>query len=149
MVDEPKSNPPSEPKIKVVDRRKFTADGDPVETVDQSAETEKSGRAASPGGAEAGEPEVETPRADPEPPPPGGGGRSPSPFLELVAMVAGQAEILLVGAEDLPARPAEAKRMIDYLGVLEEKTAGNLSAEESEALSTVLYQLRTVFLQKT
>ncbi|MEJ2582889.1 MAG: DUF1844 domain-containing protein [Acidobacteriota bacterium] len=39
--------------------------------------------------------------------------------------------------------------MIDYLGVLEEKTAGNLSAEESDALTTVLYQLRTVFLQKT
>jgi hypothetical protein len=149
VVDEPKSNPPGEPKIKVVDRRKFTADGDPVETVDQSAETEESGQAASPGGSEKVDPEVEIPRVDPEPPPTGVGGPSFSPFLELVAMIAGQAEILLVGAEDLPARPAEAKRMIDYLGVLEEKTAGNLSAEESEALSTVLYQLRTDFLQKT
>ncbi|MEJ2582888.1 MAG: hypothetical protein P8127_14840 [Acidobacteriota bacterium] len=86
MVDEPKSNPPGEPKIKVVDRRKFTADGDPVETVDQSAETEESGQAASPGGSEKVDPEVEIPRVDPEPPPTGVGGPSFSPFLELVAM---------------------------------------------------------------
>jgi hypothetical protein len=149
VVDEPKSNPPSEPKIKVVDRRKFTADGEPVATVENAAKPDESGSAASPGGSETVEPEAGIPPVDPEPPPTGVGGRSFSPFLELVAMIAGQAEILLVGAENLPARPAEAKRMIDYLGVLEEKTAGNLSAEESDALTTVLYQLRTVFLQKT
>ena len=69
-------------------------------------------------------------------------------FLELVTMLAGQAELLLVGADDLPAQPAEAQRMINYLGVLEEKTAGNLSDDEAELLSSVLYQLRTFFLQR-
>jgi uncharacterized membrane protein YgcG len=69
-------------------------------------------------------------------------------FLELVAMLAGQAELLLVGAEDLPARPEEAQRMIDYLGVLEEKTAGRLADDEAKLLSSVLYQLRTFYLQR-
>jgi hypothetical protein len=32
--------------------------------------------------------------------------------------------------------------------VLEEKTAGNLSDEEAKVLSSVLYQLRTFFLQR-
>ena len=63
-------------------------------------------------------------------------------------MLASQAELLMVGAEDFPAQPAEAQRMIDYLGVLEEKTAGNLSEDEAKILSTVLYQLRTSFLQR-
>jgi hypothetical protein len=49
----------------------------------------------------------------------------------------------------MPAQPAEAQRVIDYLGVLEERTAGNLSADEAKILSTVLYQLRTAFLQRT
>ena len=39
-----------------------------------------------------------------------------------------------------------AKHYIDTLAVLEEKTKGNLSEEESEMLSTVLYQLRSVFI---
>ena len=50
-------------------------------------------------------------------------------------------------AKDLPAQPEEGQRLINYLGVLEEKTAGNLAAEEAKILSTVLYQLRTFFLQ--
>lgn len=64
-------------------------------------------------------------------------------------MLAGQAELLMVGAEGLPAQPADAQRLIDYLGVLETKTAGNLSKEEGQALSNILYQLRSLFIQKS
>ena len=46
------------------------------------------------------------------------------------------------------AQPAEAHRMINYLGVLEEKTAGNLSDDEVKLLSSLLYQLRTFYLQR-
>ena len=63
-------------------------------------------------------------------------------------MLAGQAELLLVGTDDFPPQPADAQRMIDYLGVLENKTKGNLTAEETKILSTALYQLRTFFLQR-
>jgi hypothetical protein len=142
-VDETKSEPP---KIKVVDRRKFTAEGDPLEGPAPAAET--TAPAAAPPEEPAVEPETPTPEPDPVAPPTEGRGHPSQRFLELVTMLAGQAELLLVGAEDLPAQPAEAQRLIDYLGVLEEKTAGNLSDEEAKVLSSVLYQLRTFFLQR-
>jgi hypothetical protein len=68
-------------------------------------------------------------------------------FLELVTMVAQNAEILIVGAEGMPARPQDARRMIDWLSALEEKTAGNLSSEESELLRGVIFQLRALYVQ--
>ena len=39
-----------------------------------------------------------------------------------------------------------ARHMIDTLSVLEEKTAGNLSSEESEMLTQVLHELRMLFV---
>lgn len=136
-------------KIKVVDRRKFTSDGDP--------------RADSPAPPEATVAD-RSPPLEPEPPQPAAESRQKpqipsakdevrgdpsSRFLELVAMLAGQAEILMVGAEGLPAQPAEAQRLIDYLGVLETKTAGNLSDEESRMVSNILYHLRSLYIQKS
>jgi hypothetical protein len=41
-----------------------------------------------------------------------------------------------------------AKQTIDILALLEEKTRGNLSAEESKLISTVLYDLRLRFVQE-
>jgi len=68
-------------------------------------------------------------------------------FLELVATLAQQAELLMVGGQGLPRQPEQARRLIDYLGILEAKTRGNLSAEESQILSNVVFQLRSLFLQ--
>ncbi|MCW8983699.1 MAG: DUF1844 domain-containing protein, partial [Thermoanaerobaculales bacterium] len=128
-MDETRSEPP---KIKVVDRRKFSAEGDPVETAVPTAETTVPA------------PPPENPTPESAAPTPNSGPATPAPehrdqpsqlFLELVTMLAGQAELLLVGAEDLPAQPAEAKRMIDYLGVLEEKTAAHVSDDEAKLLS--------------
>lgn len=47
--------------------------------------------------------------------------------------------------EDLEA----AQQMIDILGILKEKTEGNLSAEESHLLENVLYELRMKFMGKS
>lgn len=145
-MGETKSEPP---KIKVVDRRKFSADGNPLETPAPRSEEVVEAAAPAPPPEE---PVIESqaPVSEPAPVVPPAGNR-PHPsreFLELVTMLAGQAELLLVGAEDLPAQPAEAQRVINYLGVLEKKTAGNLSEEESKVLSSVLYQLRTFYLQR-
>jgi hypothetical protein len=126
----------------VVDRRKFSAEGDPLEA--PAAAPEQPPAPAEPA-AGSGTP-METPL--PENATPKYSGQPSARFLELVAMLAGQAELLLVGTEEMPAQPAEAQRVIDYLGVLEEKTTGNLSAEESKVLSSILYQLRTHFLQR-
>ena len=133
---------PEPPKIKVVDRRKFSAEGEPLEA--PAAASEQPPAPEEPV-AQFGTP-IETPL--PENSTPKYSGQPSARFLELVAMLAGQAELLLVGTEEIPAEPAEAQRGIDYLGVLEEKTTGNLSAEESKVLSSILYQLRTYFLQR-
>lgn len=47
--------------------------------------------------------------------------------------------------EDLP----QAKFIIDTLGMLKEKTKGNLSQEESNLLENVLYELRIQYITKT
>ena len=40
------------------------------------------------------------------------------------------------------------KQMIDILGILAEKTKGNLSAEESQLLDNILFELRMIYLQQ-
>ena len=68
-------------------------------------------------------------------------------FLVLVAGLAQQAEVLLTGGHGMTAQPEEAQRVIEYLAMLETKTAGNLSAEEKQVLSGVIFQLRSLFVQ--
>lgn len=43
-------------------------------------------------------------------------------------------------------RPAHAQHTIDMLAVLQEKTAGNRTMEESEELEAVLHELRMAFI---
>lgn len=150
-------------KIKVVDRRRFTDDGEPrqdvpppqeapadvgtpgpdvtipEESATGSTDSAESGRQADEPGAEsAGSAQAA-----------GRGTTTQGGFLELVAMLAHQAELLLLGAEGFAAQPAEARRLIDYLGALEEKTKGNLTSEEAHVLSNIIFQLRTLFVQST
>jgi hypothetical protein len=47
------------------------------------------------------------------------------------------------------ANPAHAKYLIDLLGLIEEKTKGNLSADEQKLLTDALYQLRMRYLAKS
>ena len=51
--------------------------------------------------------------------------------------------VMEAGPVDLVA----AGQMIDILALLEEKTRGNLSAEERQLLETVLYELRLRFIE--
>ena len=136
-------------KIKVVDRRPF----------DDSGELRPDRPAPPPKPpAEPAPPQPERtggrrPETGPRPqdaeaarPPAGGAATSPL-FLDLVAGLAQQAEILIVGGQGLPAQPAEAQRVIEYLAMLESKTKGNLSAEEAQILSNVIFQLRALYVQ--
>ena len=43
---------------------------------------------------------------------------------------------------------AQAKFLIDTLGMLKEKTSNNLSKEETELLENILYELRVAYLEK-
>ena len=42
-----------------------------------------------------------------------------------------------------------AKQTIDILGMLEDKTAGNLTTDEAKLLSGMLYQVRMAYMEKT
>ena len=44
---------------------------------------------------------------------------------------------------------SQAKFLIDTLGMLKEKTSGNLTTEETNFLDNILYELRTLYLEKT
>ena len=82
----------------------------------------------------------------------GAGGPDAAGFLDLVNMMAMQAIVALgggqgPGGEQYPANPAAAKHCIDLLGVLGEKTKGNLTEEEQRVMDSVLYELRMQFVQ--
>ena len=73
-------------------------------------------------------------------------------FVDLVNLLAMQAAIALggyqgPGGERIPPNPAAAKHQIDLMGVLADKTQGNLTDDEKRVLDTVLYELRMQFVQ--
>ncbi|MCA1581858.1 MAG: DUF1844 domain-containing protein [Acidobacteria bacterium] len=88
---------------------------------------------------------------------PGGDGPPPAePLGEFIAIVRSLAttaySALGLLADPTGARhrePAVARQMIDWLTVLESKTRNNLSFEESDFLSRVLYELRLAFVEVT
>jgi hypothetical protein len=73
-------------------------------------------------------------------------------FLHLLNSLAMQAAVALGGmrgpqGEAIPPDPELARFHIDLLGLLEEKTKGNLDDEEQKTLSAVLHDLRGAFVQ--
>ncbi len=119
-------------RIKVVDRRRFTDGGElrpdrppaPAPAA-AAATTEPRGRIA------------EEPAAAASP-------STSRMFLDLVRMLAQQADLLLNGAPGLPPQPEQARMFVEFLAVLENKTRGNLSTEESQVVSSLLFQLRSM-----
>ncbi len=51
-----------------------------------------------------------------------------------------------VSGQTIPANLPAAQQMIDILALLEEKTRGNLTAEERQLLEQILYELRLRYL---
>jgi hypothetical protein len=143
-------------KIKVVDRRRFDDSGEPrpdrpaPEPKPESTTPEPPTGSVEQAPATASAKQGSAPdRTTTSPSDPVGSGTATSPmFMELVAALAQQAEMMISGAQGLPAQPAEAQRVIDYLSILETKTRGNLSAEEKQILSNVIFQLRTLYVQQ-
>jgi hypothetical protein len=73
-------------------------------------------------------------------------------FANLVAGLRVQGLIALGAVPDPASRQPQpdreqAKYVIDTLGVLEAKTAGNLTKDEKDLLDAVLYELRLAFLR--
>jgi hypothetical protein len=166
-VEEPVTDEDSGRKVKVIDRRWFTPEGQLREEVafpdastagDDAAEPVQGGNDApvaatppSPGAdrvpldepASAGpSPESTQPPSVIKPGPPG--------FVELVDSLAQPAVAFLSGQVPGRGRDLEAARYyIDLLGVLESKTRGQLTLEEKNVLDDVLYQLRSLYVAAT
>jgi hypothetical protein len=64
---------------------------------------------------------------------------------------AGEAGILSPQAVPPPSQPADlvqARHLIDVLGLLEQKTTGNLTPEEQQLMQQLLYTLRLKFVEQ-
>lgn len=162
--------PENEPKpIKVIDRRRFDEDGTPREGVeDPVADVPAPAPQAQPTPA-APRPAVAMPprAASPTPPanesepsaaaprPPRAGGRSPGlDFSHFCLSLANSAQIAM-GLVPNPATRmiakdmASAQQTIEILGMLQQKTAGNLTPEETQIVTEILYALRMQFVELT
>lgn len=158
------ADPGDRSRVKVIDRRRFTADGDlrdgaaadasPVPPPEPAAAAAPAKEAqpepapmapeapAAEAPAQAAAPDV--PRGEAVPLPAGPG------IADIVDLLAQQSMAFLSGK--VPGRghdPATARYFIDLLGVLKEKTAGRLTLEETSFLDDVLYQLRSLYVAAT
>ncbi len=157
--------------MKVTDRRMFTDDGELREeyrfleqqqtgaAAEQPTSVATEDSAASPdeapaGGSQQAASATPPPRAEtadaPQMPP--RGAQSPG-FMDLVAVLAEPIAFLLgdaqlpdgQSAQDLP----RARLHIDLLAVLQEKTRGNVSEQETALLEDLLAQLRMRYVEKS
>lgn len=143
--------------FRVKDQRRFNPDGSVREG---SSEPEKSppspsmeGKAAdSVAGAAQEADQGNPPPAFEEPPEEGASQALPADFPTLILSLASSAQISLgivphPGTGQLEKSILQAKHAIDMLGVLEEKTRGNLSQEEEQLLKAILGDLRMRFVE--
>ena len=163
-----------QPTFKVVDRRPFNPDGTPRElSAEERAEADRAANPAVPenAAAPAMPTEAEAPERD-APAAPRSGGEppmrqersttaagsdpldDPASFLSLIMSLASNAAASL-GMMPHPVTGESgvdlntAKHWIDVLGMLEEKTQGNLEEQEAQVLETLLADLRMQYVSFT
>jgi hypothetical protein len=151
-----------EPGFRVVDRRRFDAEGEERSTTSSEEGSVAAGGASAgaptevPGAAPAESPEAPPPQfgeaqGAPRDVPPAGEAVAPT-FSSLVLSLSTQA-LLCLGeiAETADADPhidlAAGRQLIDLLAILQQKTQGNLDASEAELLERILYDLRLRFVE--
>ncbi|HEU5236186.1 MAG TPA: DUF1844 domain-containing protein [Pyrinomonadaceae bacterium] len=158
------------PEFKVVDRRPFNPDGTPRELSEQEKEqAELAAKAAAvenaaakalssePEPAAAAQPQARQapgPRTERRTRPSGDPLDDPASFLSLTMSLASNAAASLgmmphpvTGETGVDLKSA--KHWIDVLGMLEEKTKGNLDAQEAEMLENLLADLRMQYVSFT
>lgn len=159
-----------QPEFKVVDRRPFNPDGTPRELSEQEKEqAELAAKAAAVENAAAkalsSEPEpaatapapgrqATSPRTERRTRPSGDPLDDPASFLSLTMSLASNAAANLgmmphpvTGETGVDLKSA--KHWIDVLGMLEQKTQGNLDAQEAEMLENLLADLRMQYVSFT
>jgi hypothetical protein len=128
--------------FKVTDKRLFSEDGQPRENVAEQTQNRREPEKAT-ASQQGGTPFTE--------PPPGTGARIDFPSYILSYYTQ---SLVLLGEvpnpytnkkeEDLES----ARHTVDILGMLQEKTKGNLSSEENQLLESVLYEVRMKYMAR-
>jgi hypothetical protein len=96
--------------------------------------------------------EEEAPPAAPEAPSPGGGGGID---FHTFVLSLGSSALLHLGELERPGSSGPeknlpmAKHTVDILGMLQEKTRGNLTPEEERLMESLLYDLRLRYVEAT
>ena len=122
----------------------------------EQAEKEKSAAQSAPPGQQPAGPARVASAASAERPA-GAAGAEEATEARFDLFVSGLAMEALIALGDIPhpmtkkqsVNLSQAKYLIDLLGVLEEKTKGNLSVDEERLLKDALYQLRMRYLTKS
>ena len=152
-----------QPNFKVTDRRLFNADGSPRDlppeekpepAVAPAPEPAVAAAAAEPARAETSAPEPETAVPDPEEefsPEDLADARDPASFMSFVMSIASNAASALGMMEHPVTHQREVdvdlgKHWIDVLGMLEKKTANNLTPQENRMLTGLLADLRMQYV---
>ncbi len=144
--------------FKVIDRRQFTTEGD----IREQQQPDPGGQEAPPQKEEPPKAsQEEKPKASQEPSQTEDAKRTaehdPSQGVNFASFLLSLATTGMVHVGEMP-EPSTgqkmedleaARQMIDILAILKEKTEGNLSAEESQLLENVLYELRMKFMGKS
>ena len=139
--------------MKVTDKRMFTDDGELREEYRFLEQQKTAAEPAPPAPVPGGRSAVPDPPVDAYEPAPAGAGRPAPGFMDLVAMLAEPIAFLLgdaqlpdgQSAQDLP----RARLQIDLLAVLQEKTRGNVTTQESAVVENLLAQLRMRYVEKS
>ncbi len=119
-------------KFEVRDKRIFNQEGDQVREAPDEKES-------IPG---------DTPELHPH-----NGELPPVDFISFIGSL-GASALMYLGEKVAPDQPeglkdmAGAKQMIDLIALLEEKTKGNLTAEETHMIQTLLYNLRIRYVRE-
>ena len=146
MVSEKDKEQELESAFKVTDRRQFTSEGETRSSVPEASESpEKISEKPSEESVEADDsPDAAT--ASEKPP-------ETIDFAQFVYSLATTTMVHLGEiAEPTTGQKMEnieaARQMIDILSILQEKTEGNLTSDESKLLEGLLYELRMKFVSK-
>ncbi len=128
--------------FRVVDRRSFSADGTRREVAPEEEEKAREEPSTAPRAAPP--PREAEAREDDEP--------GEAGFETLVSYLSTTAMFQLgllagPGGERIPPDLPNARRTIDLLAVLQEKTQGNLTTDEARLLDDVLYEIRMSYVE--
>jgi hypothetical protein len=138
--------------FKISDRRKFTAEGEPITTSDESGDP---GTAAEPEEKTGGRDSAESRPSEKEARDESKAQQEPEE-LDFSSFILSLATSVLTHLGEVPDPSTgekketleAARQMIDILSLLEVKTKGNLDPSEERLLQNLLYELRMKYLSK-